>query len=69
MGEVFKTEGVILKADSIGSIEAISKLMNAAGFGISKKGIGKVTKRDVTDAFSMYATDPVSAVYWRSTSA
>ena len=64
MGEVFKTDskGLILKADSIGSLEAISKLMGAAGFGISKKGIGKVTKRDVTDAFSMYATDPLSAV-------
>jgi translation initiation factor 5B len=64
MGEVFKTDsrGLILKADSIGSLEAISKLMNTAGFGISKKGIGKVTKRDVTDAFSMYATDPLSAV-------
>ena len=64
MGEVFKTDsrGLILKADSIGSLEAISKLMNAVGFGISKKGIGKVTKRDVTDAFSMYATDPLSAV-------
>ncbi len=64
MGEVFKTDsrGLILKADSIGSLEAISKLMSTAGFGISKKGIGKVTKRDVTDAFSMYATDPLSAV-------
>ena len=64
IGEVFKTDnkGVVLKADSIGSLEAVSKLLNASGYGISKKGIGKVTKRDITDAFSMYATDPTSAI-------
>ena len=36
--------------------------MKMASIGISKKGIGKVTKRDITDAFSMNATDPLSAV-------
>jgi translation initiation factor 5B len=63
IGEVFKTDnkGVVLKADSIGSIEAISKLLGAEGYGVSKKGIGKVTKRDITDAFAMNATDPTSA--------
>jgi len=55
-------EGVLLKADSIGSIEAISKLFHEEGFGISKKGIGNVTKNDVSAAFAMNATDPLSAV-------
>jgi translation initiation factor 5B len=61
--EVFATEknGVVLKADTIGSIEAISKLLNSAGVPISKKAIGTVTKRDVLDAFSMRAVDPDSA--------
>jgi translation initiation factor 5B len=64
MGDVFKTDstGVILKADTIGSIDAISKLMGSAGFKISKKEIGKVTKRDIIDAFAMNAKDPTSAV-------
>lgn len=64
IGDVFKTEkrGVILKADSIGSMEAISRLMSTAGFTISKKSIGKVTKRDIIDAFAMNAIDPMSAV-------
>jgi translation initiation factor 5B len=64
IGDVFETDkkGVILKTDSIGSIEAISKLMKAEGFGISKKGLGNVTKRDVIDAFTMNAADPSSSV-------
>ena len=62
--EVFQTDkkGVILKADSIGSIEAISRLLKAGGFMISKKGIGNVNKRDVMDAFTLNATDPSNAV-------
>ncbi len=62
--DVFKTDkdGVVLKADSIGSLEAISKLLTAIGAKISKKGIGAVTKRDIIDAFAMNAIDPVYAV-------
>ncbi len=60
MGDVFSTDktGIILKADTIGSIDAISKLLKALGFSISKKEIGKVTRRDIMDAFTMNANDP-----------
>jgi translation initiation factor 5B len=63
ISEVFKTDpvGVVLKTDSIGSMEAISMLLGSAGFKISKKGIGSVTKRDIVDAFSMNAKDPACA--------
>ncbi len=62
--EVFTAdkEGVILKADTIGSIEALSRLLGSAGVKISKKDLGSVTKRDVLDAFSRKATDPYGAV-------
>lgn len=64
MGDVFKTDriGVILKADTIGSMDAISKLLKSENFSISKKEIGKVTKRDIVDAFAMLGKDPKSAV-------
>jgi translation initiation factor 5B len=64
ISEVFKTDkvGVVLKTDSIGSMEAISMLFGSAGFKISKKGIGSITKRDIVDAFSMNAKDPACAV-------
>ena len=62
--EVFTTDksGVILKADTIGSIEAISKLLGSIDVKISKKSLGKITKRDVLDAFAMRATDAHNAV-------
>jgi translation initiation factor 5B len=64
MSEVFKTDkiGVVLKTDSVGSMEAISMLMATSGLKISKKGIGNITKRDIIDAFSMNAKDPTCAV-------
>jgi translation initiation factor 5B len=64
IGDLFETDkkGVVLKADSIGSIEAISRLLKRDGFGVSKKGIGNVTKRDILDAFTLNATEPLNAV-------
>ena len=63
ISEVFKTDkiGVVLKTDSVGSMEAISMLLGSAGYKISKKGIGNITKRDIIDAFSMNAKDPACA--------
>ena len=60
---VFQTDryGIILKADSIGSIEAISKLLASEGATIGKKGIGNISKRDVIDAFSMNTADAAYA--------
>ncbi len=62
--EVFEADkvGVILKADTIGSIEAISRLLKSINATISKKSLGQITKRDILDAFSMRATDPAHAV-------
>jgi translation initiation factor 5B len=62
--DVFSVDknGIVLKADAIGSLEALSRLLSKEGVKISKKGIGNVTKRDVLDAFSMRAIDPYGAV-------
>ncbi|MGC9099567.1 MAG: translation initiation factor IF-2, partial [Candidatus Micrarchaeia archaeon] len=64
IADLFATErrGVVLKADSIGTLEAVSKLLSGIGVSISKKGLGNVTKRDVLDAYAMRALDPYSAV-------
>src|SRR5271157_4596016 len=60
MGDVISTDkkGEKLKADTIENIDAISKLLKSIGFNISKKEIGKVTRRDIMDAFTMNANDP-----------
>ncbi|MGC8669987.1 MAG: translation initiation factor IF-2 [Candidatus Micrarchaeia archaeon] len=64
ISDVFNTDntGIILKADSIGSIEAISKLLSRESISISKKGIGNVTKRDIADAFAMNSKNPLYAL-------
>ncbi len=64
MAEVFAVEskGLVLKADTIGTLEALSKLLKDSGIGISKKGLGNVNKRDVVDAFSIRAADPLYSV-------
>ena len=62
--EVFNVEktGVILKADTMGSIEALSRLLGAEKIAISKKEIGRVTKRDVLDAYTMKSSDPYGGI-------
>jgi translation initiation factor 5B len=64
LAEIFDVDkaGVILKADTIGSLEALSRLLKAINVNIGKKDIGNVTKRDVLDAFAMRGTDPTGAV-------
>ena len=64
LNEVFQADksGIVLKADTLGSLEALSRLLKSAGISISKKGIGEVTKKDVLDAYAMRAIDPYSAV-------
>ncbi len=62
--QAFATDknGIILKTDTIGSMEAISRLLKNSDVKISKKGLGKVTKRDVLDAFAMKALDKYSSI-------
>ncbi|MBN2151202.1 MAG: translation initiation factor IF-2 [Candidatus Lokiarchaeota archaeon] len=43
-------KGVVLKADSIGSLEAIVKLFRENGVSIRRAGVGDIAKKDVTDA-------------------
>ncbi len=64
ISEIFDVEktGVILKADTMGSIEALSRLLGAEKISISKKEIGRVTKRDVLDAYTMKASDPYGGI-------
>jgi len=64
MSDVFSVskEGIVLRADTIGGLEAISRLLKNENVSISKKGLGNVTRRDVLDAMAMKAIDPYSAV-------
>ncbi|HLC64577.1 MAG TPA: translation initiation factor IF-2 [Candidatus Nanoarchaeia archaeon] len=54
--------GMVAKADSLGSLEALTALLREKGFAISKASIGNVTKKDISDALSNYEKDPLTSV-------
>lgn len=55
-------EGVIIKADSLGSIEAIVDLFNKKGIRIKKADIGGVVKEDVSLAKSIQKSFPYACI-------
>jgi translation initiation factor 5B len=55
-------EGVIIKADSLGSLEALVTLLKDAGIPVKRAGIGPATKKDVSDAAASGEKEPVHGV-------
>ena len=45
--------GVMLRADTLGSLEAIRKMLQSNKIPVSKAGIGRVSKTDVIDAYKI----------------
>ena len=54
-------EGVVIKADTLGSLEALSKMLKEKGIGIIKASVGNITKKDISDAESNLEKDPLKA--------
>jgi translation initiation factor 5B len=55
-------EGVIVKADSLGSLEAVVRLVREEGFTVRKASVGEIGRRDLADAESSIENDPLDAV-------
>lgn len=51
--------GVVIKAESLGSLEAMITLLRDKGVTIRKAGIGMITKKDVSDAQVVLHQDPL----------
>ncbi|MGV8151078.1 MAG: translation initiation factor IF-2 [Candidatus Woesearchaeota archaeon] len=54
-------EGIVVKADTIGSLEALVKLLRDKGILIRKATVGNITKKDITDAESNYEKNPLES--------
>jgi len=54
--------GVILKADALGSLEALETQFREKGVAIQKADIGDVSRRDVIEAATVAKTDPLLGV-------
>ncbi|OIO63903.1 translation initiation factor IF-2 [Candidatus Woesearchaeota archaeon CG_4_10_14_0_2_um_filter_33_10] len=55
-------QGIILKADSLGSLEALINIFREKNINIRRASIGNISKKDVIDADSNYEKDPLKAV-------
>jgi len=55
-------EGVVVKAESLGSLEALVFLLKKQGIRIRKAAIGQITKQDLALAKSNYEKTPLDAV-------
>jgi translation initiation factor 5B len=56
------TSGVILKADTLGSLEAIAESLKRTGIPIRLADVGDVSKRDVTEASVVKENNPLYGV-------
>lgn len=54
--------GIVIKADTIGSLEALENLLKGKNIKIRKASVGNISKKDVSDAESNYEADPLEAV-------
>ncbi|MGV8168763.1 MAG: translation initiation factor IF-2 [Candidatus Nanoarchaeia archaeon] len=55
-------QGIIVKADTLGSLEAILKLMKENDIPVRKASIGNISKKDISDAEASMDTDPLDAI-------
>ncbi|MFP4656711.1 MAG: translation initiation factor IF-2 [Candidatus Woesearchaeota archaeon] len=56
-----QSNGVIVKADTLGSLEAMVKILTDTGINIRKASIGEINKSDLVEAEGNYERDPVTA--------
>ncbi len=55
-------EGIVIKADSLGSLEAMVKLLQQKSIPIRKAAIGNITKKDIAEAESNAEKHPLLSV-------
>ncbi len=55
-------EGLVIKADTLGSLEALGVLLRDKQIPVRKASVGAITKKDIIDAESNWDNDPLTAV-------
>jgi translation initiation factor 5B len=55
-------DGIVIKADSLGSLEALIKLLRDKDVPIRRASIGNITKKDLAEAEANYEKDPLKAI-------
>lgn len=55
-------EGIVIKADTLGSLEALQALLRQQNIKIKKAGVGDIGKKDIIDAEANYSKSPLISV-------
>ncbi|MBI4141001.1 translation initiation factor IF-2, partial [Candidatus Woesearchaeota archaeon] len=55
-------KGIIIKADSLGSLEALHYLLKEKKIPVNKTSVGAITKKDISDAEANAEKEPLTAV-------
>ncbi|HIG98354.1 TPA: translation initiation factor IF-2, partial [Candidatus Woesearchaeota archaeon] len=53
--------GIVIKADTLGSLEALMKLLHEKGITIKSASIGGISRKDIADAESNIEIDPINS--------
>jgi translation initiation factor 5B len=56
------SSGIVIKADTLGSLEALTFLLKEKDIPVRRASIGIISKKDIIDAESNYDKDPLQAV-------
>jgi translation initiation factor 5B len=56
-----QAQGIVIKADSLGSLEAVIKLLKEKDIDVKKASIGNISKKDISDASTSYEKDPLNS--------
>ena len=54
-------QGIVIKADSLGSLEALIKILKEKNIEIKKASIGNISKKEISDADINYEKDPLQS--------
>jgi translation initiation factor 5B len=57
-----QNKGLIIKADAIGSLEAMMSLLKKEGYVIRHAEVGKITRKDIMEACSLQSEEPLLGV-------
>ena len=54
-------EGIVIKADSLGSLEALTKMLKEKNIRIKRASIGSISKKDISDAEVSHEKNPLES--------
>ena len=55
-------EGIVIKADTLGSLEALHCMLREKGIKVIRLGVGNITKKDIIEAEANYSRSPLQSV-------